>query len=715
MSTKIQDYLIVDDYYEGSAPNSSRGILYHGPRLESADAVNTALQLHVFATPFEGVWGKMFSSKDKDVTLSVYGSLFVERIFGAYARFRRTQKKGGRFGCKKSEASHINVLMGTFKERVDRLLGLMGKNKKQYTCEVKVDIGFTENTELSDNIVEKLNKCDFTELFKVVFRCPDNNTDDADVRIALGKSEEDIKSEEWDAFKASDDVFFVCNSDLEKCNSDLEKPFNDSLNPRYVVDNSKKIYCWKFTNEDDLCAVLEKYIESYVLAQRFTGICRKFGESSLYSIRPEEKLDLYCLTKVLPFAIVEFPKSVIVEEKVELRIISFGIDDDNLPELDTDNIKLEYNSKGEVNGVKWKKYEGWSSSLAPIRLNISRSSQEYDLTLIKIGKKGEYSEYESEYSEYKVVNECNDKDIIYVKNHNKTTGCEIYVNGDRCYEYDMAVGGTIDVSVRGTNRYEKANTPKDANSWTYELERYDDVECKPSDGVECKVHEKNGCRTLSVLSNASGKFYLRFLWNGKRKGSCFIRMKPRVEKIDCELTPIDTKLPVAIQRCNNGTIEVECFRGQEIEVVAKAVADGCRYSDDIYDPGLIFKHNENSEVRCEDGQFKQVLNFRKAGKKLLKFESRDNVAKRSVIINVNVKEDKSDVMLVSMISGVILAWFFFFLNYGIGLWTFVAYFIPMGVMYWYRRMKYPQYGKTMYCLSGVDLIMFLWSVIQEIS
>ena len=192
-------------------------------------------------------------------------------------------------------------------------------------------------------------------------------------------------------------------------------------------------------------------------------------------------------------------------------------------------------------------------------------------------------------------------------------------------------------------------------------------------------------------------------------------MKLRVEKIDCELTPIDTKLAVSIRRCDNGTIEVECFRGQEIELAAKAIADGCRYPDDIYNPGFVFKHNGNSEVSCKEGQFKQVLHFRKAGKKLLKFESCDNVAKRSVIINVNVKEDKSDVMLVSMISGVILAWFFFFLNYGIGLWTFVAYLIPMGVMYWYRRMKYPQYVKTMYCLSGVDLIMFLGSVIQEIS
>ena len=694
MSTKIQDryYLIVDDYYESSAHNSSRGILYHGSELEHARDLNAALLLHVFETPFEKVWGKMFSAKnkDKEVLLSVYGSPFVEMIFEAYARYRPTKENSGSFACvKKTEASHINVLMGTFKERVNRLLGLMGENKEQYTCEVKVDIGFTENTKLVNNIVERLNKCDFTKLFKVVFRCPDNNTDDADVRIVLGKSEEDVKNKEWDSFRASDNVFFVCNSELKE-------QFNNSLNPRCDF-GGKPIYCWKFTNEDELCAVLEKYIESYVLAQQFTRICRKFGESSLYSMSPEEQLDLYSLIKVLPFAIVEFPQSAIVEENVELRIISFGIDDDNLPILDTDNIKLEYNSEGEVNGVKWKKYEGWSSSLDAIRLNISRPSQEYDLTLIKIG----------ETSKYKVVNGCNGEDIIYVKNHNKTTGCEISINGDRCYEYDMAVGDTIDVSVRGTNYYEKANTPIDANSWTYELE--------PSDGVECKVHEKNGCRTLSVLSNASGVFYLRFLWDGKRIDSCRIRMKPRVEKIDCELKPIDTTLAVSIRRCDNGMIEVECFRGQEIEVVAKAVADGCRYSDDIYNPGLIFKHNENSKVCCKDGQFKQVLNFRKAGKKLLKFQSCDKVANKATIINVNVKENKSDVMLVSMISGVVLAWFFFFLNYGIGLWTFVAYLIPMGVMYWYRRMKYPQYVKTMFCLVGVDLIMLLWSIIQEIS
>ena len=120
-------------------------------------------------------------------------------------------------------------------------------------------------------------------------------------------------------------------------------------------------------------------------------------------------------------------------------------------------------------------------------------------------------------------------------------------------------------------------------------------------------------------------------------------------------------------------------------------------------------------MSCSDGQFKQVLHFRKAGKKLLKFQSCDKVANKATIINVNVKENKSDVMLVSMISGVVLAWFFFFLNYGIGLWTFLAYLIPAGVMYWYRRMRYPQYTKTMFCLVGVDLIMLLWSIIQEIS
>ena len=694
MSTKIQDryYWIVDDYFESGGRNSSHGILYHGSEIEHANVrdLNAALLLHVFETPFEKVWGKMFSSKDKDVLLSVHGSLFVEMIFEAYARYRLTKENSGGFACaKKPGASHINVLTRTFKERVDRLLGLIGENKKQYTCEVKVDIGFTENTELANNIVERLNKCDFTELFKVVFRCPDNNNDDADVRIVLGKSEEDVKNKEWDAFRALDNVFFVCNSKLEE-------QFNNSLNPRCVV-GGKQIYCWKFTNEDELCVVLEKYIESYVLAQRFTRICREFGESSLYSMSPKEQLDLYCLTKVRPFVIVEFPESVIVEEKVEFRIISFGIGDDNFPRLDADNIKLEYDSDGEVNGVKWKKYEGWSSSLDTISFKISRSSQEYDLTLIKIG----------ETSKYKVVNGCNGEDIIYVKNHNKTTGCEISINGDRCYEYDMAVGDTIDVSVRGTNYYEKANTPIDANSWTYELE--------PSDGVECKVHEKDGCRTLSVLSNASGVFYLRFLWDGKRIDSCRIRMKPRVERLDCELEPIEIKLPVEIRRFDNGMIEVECFRGQEIEVVAKAVADGCRYSDDIYNPGFILKHNGNSEVSCSDGQFKQVLHFRKAGKKLLKFQSCDKVANKATIINVNVKENKSDVMLVSMISGVVLAWFFFFLNYGIGLWTFLAYLIPAGVMYWYRRMRYPQYTKTMFCLVGVDLIMLLWSIIQEIS
>lgn len=695
-------YWIVDDYFEGGWRNSSHGILYHGSEIEHEKATDlkAPLLLHVFETSFEKVWSKMFwpNDKDKEVSLSVHGSLFVEMIFEAYVRYRRTTENSGSFVCaKKLEASHINVLTGTFKERVDRLLGLMGENKKQYTCEVKVDIGFTENTELSNNIVERLNKCDFTELFKVVFRCPDNNNDDADVRIVLGKSEEDIKNKEWDAFRASDNVFFVCNSELEG-------QFNNSLNPRCDVGR-KQIYCWKFTNENTLCEILKQYIESYVLAQRFTRICREFGESSLYSMSTGEQLYLYSLTKVLPFAIVEFPESVIVEEKVALRIISFGIDDDNLPRLDTDNIKLEYDSEGEVNGVKWKKYEGWSSSLDAIRLNISRPSQEYDLTLIKIG----------EISKYKVVNEHDVEDVVYVKNHNKTTGCEISVNGDRCYEYDMAVGGTIDVSVRGTNRYEKANTPIDANSWTYELEHYDDVECKPSDGVECKVHEKNGCRTLSVLSNASGKFYLRFLWDGKRIGSCFIRMKPRVERLDCELEPIEIKLPVEIRRFDNGMIEVECFRGQEIEFAAKAIADGCSYPDDIYNPEFVFKYNGNSEVSCSDGQFKQVLHFRKAGKKLLKFQSCDKVANKATIINVNVKENKSDVMLVSMISGVVLAWFFFFLNYGIGLWTFLAYLIPAGVMYWYRRMRYPQYTKTMFCLVGVDLIMLLWSIMQEIS
>ena len=694
MSTKIQDryYWIVDDYCETGGHNSSRGILYHGSEIEHANVrdLNAALLLHVFETPFEKVWGKMFSSKDKDVLLSVHGSLFVEMIFEAYARYRLTKENSGSFVCvKNTEASHINVLTGTFKERVDRLLGLMGENKKQYTCEVKVDIGFTENTELANKIVERLNKCDFTELFKVVFRCPDNNTDDADVRIVLGKSEEDVKNKEWDAFRASDNVFFVCNSKLEE-------QFNNSLNPRCVV-GGRQIYCWKFTNENTLCEILKQYIESYVLAQRFTRICREFGESSLYSISSEDQLDLYSLTKVLPFAIVEFPESVIVEEKVELRTISFGVENGDLPIFDTNDIKFEYDSDGEVNGVKWKKYKGWTSSLDSIRLNISRPSQEYDLTLIEIG----------ETSKYKVVNGCNGEDIIYVKNHNKTTGCEIYVNGDRCYEYDMAVGDAIEVSVRGTNYYEKESTPIDANSWTYELE--------PSGGVECKVHEKNGCRTLSVLSNASGKFYLRFLWDGKLIDSCFIRMKPRVERLDCELEPIEIKLPVEIRRFDNGMIEVECFRGQEIEVVAKAVVDGCRYSDDIYNPGFIFKHNGNSEVSCSDGQFKQVLHFRQAGKKLLKFQSCDKVANKATIINVNVKENKSDVMLVSMISGVVLAWFFFFLNYGIGLWTFLAYLIPAGVMYWYRRMRYPQYTKTMFCLVGVDLIMLLWSIIQEIS
>ena len=693
---KIEDryYWIVDDYCEREGHNSSRGIMYHGSEVEHAKVrdLNTALLLHVFETPFEKVWGKMFLSKDKDkeVLLSVYGSPFVEMIFEAYARYRLTKENSGSFACvKKTEASHINVLTGTFKERVDRLLGLMGENKERYTCEVKVNIGFTENTELANNIAERLNKCDFTELFNVVFRSPDRNFDDADVRIVLGKSEEDVKNKEWDAFRASDNVFFVCNSKLEE-------QFNNSLNPRCVVGR-KQIYCWKFTNENTLCEILKQYIESYVLAQRFTRICREFGESSLYNISIEDQLDLYRLTKVLPFAIVEFPESVIVEEKVELRIISFGVEDGDLPRFDANDIKFKYDSEGEVNGVKWKKYKGWSSSLDSIRLNISRPSQEYDLTLIKIG----------EISKYKVVNGCNGEDIIHVKNHNKTTGCEIFVNGDRCYEYDMAVGDTIGVSVSGINYYENGVVPNDANSWTYELE--------PSYGVECKIHEKDGCRALSVLSKTSGGFYLNFLWDGKRIDSCRIRMKPRVERLDCELEPIEIKLPVEIRRCDNGIIEVECFRGQEIEVVAKAVADGCRYSDDIYNPGFVFKHNGNSEVCCKDGQFKQVLHFRKAGKKLLKFQSCDKVANKATIINVNVKENKSDVMLVSMISGVVLAWFFFFLNYGIGLWTFLAYLIPAGVMYWYRRMRYPQYTKTMFCLVGVDLIMLLWSIIQEIS
>ena len=139
MSTKIQDryYLIVDDYYESSAHNSSRGILYHGSELEHARDLNAALLLHVFETPFEKVLGKMFSAKNKEVLLSVYGSPFVEMIFEAYARYRATKensgsKNSGSFVCvKNTEASHVNVLTGTFKERVDRLLGLMGENKKK--------------------------------------------------------------------------------------------------------------------------------------------------------------------------------------------------------------------------------------------------------------------------------------------------------------------------------------------------------------------------------------------------------------------------------------------------------------------------------------------------------------------------------------------------------------------------------------------------------
>ena len=96
MSTKIQDryYWIVDDYFESGGRNSSRGILYHGSEIEHANVrdLNAALLLHVFETPFEKVWGKMFSSKDKDVLLSVHGSLFVEMIFEAYARYRLTKE-----------------------------------------------------------------------------------------------------------------------------------------------------------------------------------------------------------------------------------------------------------------------------------------------------------------------------------------------------------------------------------------------------------------------------------------------------------------------------------------------------------------------------------------------------------------------------------------------------------------------------------------------
>ena len=290
------------------------------------------------------------------------------------------------------------------------------------------------------------------------------------------------------------------------------------------------------------------------------------------------------------------------------------------------------------------------------------------------------------------------------KNHNLTTDCKAFVNG---YEFRgdpiwAPIGGVYWLECKPFNEFDPDGEPDDLSECHWR--------CNGAEVMD--IREGNvKIRKDALVAAPTERCLVKYeIYCGDRYlKSVSIDAVPRVKRMEVKATILGETVGSTIGKEAN----IECFQGQKIDLsVAIHTSDN---KLPMFMPGLtvVFPDGSKKEDRKVTAMDLSVC-FKNPGKRKIEVMALDDTNVKQVI-NFNIKEENSDKYLLCMFIGVLLAWLFFILNYGLGLWTFLSYLVP-AVCYWRYKMKQCRfYRKIMMGLFIADIAMFIWSFIQEIA
>lgn len=698
----------------------SQGILFLGNELERETDVLNALKKPILrGSDFRHPWGQIFTPEENEaVLLRVYGSEFTKKLFIAYAqakhilgvkfdyvegmaglelklwdesfdsRFSRFLKLKDKYSLGSDECRNVSVLLvcNCAGEKAAILAGKIKQTFENYrrlfnlsfSCSVIKDEGVSSSTSMAI--------------------CDDKSSDVFKIAIS-----DCCKNEKFKSNPPTDRILFIIDEEGE----------DNVLEPRGSLDGNDRDdevwYTWSFNNETVLVATIASYIESYLLAPLFTEMWRDFGEQKLHLMELSDRAEWYSLTRVFPFVVEEVPKDAVIGNEFNVNVLSFGCDLSGKDALTLEGCELASIDSDELTIVNNQIYIVQTVARCdepaeiPCRNNIFlKNIGKCDYIQVAMDKNCKDTIVIHKYD--CKTNECQNQ-IINVKNHSLTTHCDAFVNGVRFRGYPicMPIGGTYWLTSKPFNEFDPDREPDDLSEchWRYNGDEVMDISVG---NVKIRKNALVAAPTERCLVKYEiycGDRYLK---------SVSIDAVPRVERMEVKATILGETVGSTIGKVAN----IECFQGQKIDLsVAIHTSDN---KLPMFIPGLKVVFPDCSEKIGENLTAMDLsVCFKNPGKRKIEVMALDDIANVKQVINFNIKEENSDKFLLCMFIGVLLAWLFFILNYGLGLWTFLSYLVP-AVCYWRYKMKQCRfYRKIMMGLFIADIVMFIWSFIQEIA
>lgn len=707
--------LYLSDYVDDG--QRSQGCLYLGDRDETPDFVSR--KLLASSQIFEKTWGMLFAPKQNvDVEMRVYGSEFAKRFFNAYGN-KRIRDVGGmregasvRFPFKYVEddgaGGQRRIDDRGLGERLSCLKDVMEKHGAKVTLPSNVCLRINGVVEGVEEIVDKLNaQSEYLGILPVVYTVQRIEGDASGAsgpetfRISVVSScdEKDVK---WASLNPSENVIFKL---------DLDAPENDVLDPRQHADDGLLHYCWKFNEVDALVGTIKSYVESHVLSPKLTQACNLVLTECNGGLDVPSLCTVLGCCRVFPFAVLEAPISGVVEGDAVFKFRGFGVSPDDLPDpvfQGAENVGrcLETVSDSRSTVVSYSFHLGRVGSVV---CSIPRNEMGLgaprgwwsDIFVARVGADVQLVRPEK-------VNAAELTSSFQIRNHNLTTGFKISLNG----KYDFTDGdgycGAKDenrIEVISENCYGGCERPDDADAWDYKIE--DDKGCVRSETVF-----ENGQKVIKFIAPQFCTINVTVAWpGGNLARTVVVRALGRAERLECEVKgdADDAGVKPKIVKDAKGNIDVECFCGQNLTLYAKSIGAGDElWVAPIEIPELkIRSYNEDPIER--------KLSFKSAGCHIFTIRSRDEKANLSCRISIHVKDDRSELARNVMCGAVAVAGLHFFLIYGINWWMTFVYMVPIVTFVWHCKKNYPYFRLLIRMLVAVDILMFVWSIIQEVS
>ena len=708
--------LYLSDYVDDG--QRSQGCLYLGDRDETPDFVSR--KLLASSQIFEKTWGMLFAPKQNvDVEMRVYGSEFAKRFFKAYGNKRIRDVGGMREGANvrlpfkyvedDGAGGQRRIDDRGLGERLSCLKDMMEKHGAKVTLPSNVCLRINGAVEGIEEIVAKLNaQAEYMGILPVVYAVQrvdgavSGVSDPETFRISVVSSC-DEKGVKWTSLNPSENVIFRL---------DLDAPENDVLDPRQHADDGLLHYCWKFNEIDALVGTIKLYVESHVLSPKLTQVCNLMLAECNGGMDVPSLCTVLGCCRVFPFAVLEAPTSGVVEDDVVFKFRGFGASAEDLPApgfQDAENVKRWVDTVSDPR-CPVVLYSFRLDHVGSVVCSIPRKEKGLgaprgwwsDVFVARVGDAVRLVRPET-------INASELTSEFQIRNHNLTTGFKISLNGR--YDFTDGAGycGAKDenyIEVIPENCYGGCEKPNDADAWNYEIE--DDKGC-----VHSETRFENGQKLIKFVAPQRCTIKVTVARpDGNLIKTVAIHALGRAERIECEIKGDSDDLggKPRIVKDAKGNIEVECFCGQTLTLYAKSIGSG----DELWDASIEIPEL-NVRSYNEDPVIERKLSFKSAGYHNFTIRSRNEKAGLSCRVTILVKKDRSKLARSVMCGAVAIAGLHFFLIYGISWWMTFVYMVPIATFVLHFKKSYPHFRLLMRVLVALDVLMFVWSAIQEVS